>query len=52
MSIGSKVLSDAIPLYENSLKKFKDFGIKFYIHQLKDQKNSELLNIEEIGTKI
>lgn len=54
MSIGTKVLSDSIPLYENALKKLKDSGIKFYTHQLKDQKKFKLVlfGLPQMDTKI
>ncbi|KNC24545.1 hypothetical protein FF38_04201 [Lucilia cuprina] len=43
MSIGTKVISSTLPLYEDALKLLKDSKVKFYTHQLKDFKKFKLV---------
>ena len=43
MSIGTKVISSSLSLYEDALKLLKISGVKFYTHQLKDHKKFKLV---------
>lgn len=43
MSIGTKVISESISLYEEALRILQHTGSKFYTHQLKDQKKFKLV---------
>lgn len=43
MSIGTKIISDTLALYEDLIKKLKLMNLKFYTHQMKETKNFKLV---------
>ena len=43
MSVGTKVLSSTVSLYEDALKTLKDAKINSFTHQFKDQKKFKLV---------
>lgn len=43
MSIGTKIISSSLVMYEEAIKKLKQVGFKFYTHQLKNNKMFKLV---------
>lgn len=43
MSIGTKIFSDSVSLYEDAIKKLQQHQLQFYTHETKDTKNFKLV---------